>query len=786
MHFGQTLAANQIPEWKSQYVDFRHGKKLIASLDKKLTESQQGNWDLPPPALPQAPQNGNVPQHSRREVNDQSPLLDFTPSGLYDTARTPHSQPHSQPYSPADLESVRKQVKREFFKWVSEQTRRASGFYAAELADASEKLGILTMQFAHFDIHRQEHREEKKRMNAQHQKTSSFFSNLDMPSLPESLQRHQLFDTLRHPRKRVISRRTAHTSDFNNKDDHVGYYQAKSMLRNSMITFYHSLVQLREFRQLNQTAVRKIVKKFDKQLHFDTLAKYTEETHDLSLRSGQRLEEIVLSVEQLFSKEFTKGNHKLALELLGARFYQSALPHNGPVMFSAFFIGAALPLIILAIWAALGHLHTFPQESDYLLQMYGGFTLLAVMFVGVGFCMLTWHQYRINYPFIMDLDTTTTLDYREYWVLPGLFVLGLALFGWLTFNTSQSFHRYYPCLFLGLAVAVLIVPTKRFLQGNTRQWLMHSLWRLLLSGFYPVEFRDLMLGDLMCSLTYTMSNMELFFCVYATPHWWSGAGSQHAQRCTSTHSRAYGFLACLPGIWRFLQCWRRYADTLDWFPHLLNAGKYTFNVLYNMSLSIARIDNGNMGLRAMFIVFALINGIYSGAWDVLMDFSLVPSAKPRDVLVYPRWTYWCAMASDFIMRQNWVLYVIFWGNHRILIGFIVGLIETTRRVIWLAYRVENEHAANIARCRAFKELSLPYDDVRPEITSPEEAQTEPEPHQPSHSSTWAGLSRRNSRLGSISGSPRTAVSPRVAFAHTNDFQRKKPTLKDDEDEDDDD
>ena len=30
-------------------------------------------------------------------------------------------------------------------------------------------------------------------------------------------------------------------------------------------------------------------------------------------------------------------------------------------------------------------------------------------------------------------------------------------------------------------------------------------WRLLLAGLYPVEWRDFYLGDMFCSLTYSMS-----------------------------------------------------------------------------------------------------------------------------------------------------------------------------------------------------------------------------------------------------------------------------------------
>ena len=35
--------------------------------------------------------------------------------------------------------------------------------------------------------------------------------------------------------------------------------------------------------------------------------------------------------------------------------------------------------------------------------------------------------------------------------------------------------------------------------------LNHIQWRLLLAGIYPVEWRDFYLGDMFCSLTYSMS-----------------------------------------------------------------------------------------------------------------------------------------------------------------------------------------------------------------------------------------------------------------------------------------
>ena len=70
-----------------------------------------------------------------------------------------------------------------------------------------------------------------------------------------------------------------------------------------------------------------------------------------------------------------------------------------------------------------------------------------------------------------------------------------------------------------------------------------------------------------------------------------------------------GFLAALPPIWRALQCIRRYRDTKNVFPHLVNCGKYTMSIMTATLLSVYRIDGTQANLSA-FIAFASINAIY--------------------------------------------------------------------------------------------------------------------------------------------------------------------------------
>jgi len=80
-------------------------------------------------------------------------------------------------------------------------------------------------------------------------------------------------------------------------------------------------------------------------------------------------------------------------------------------------------------------------------------------------------------------------------------------------------------------------------------------------------------------------------------------------QCNSSHSQLMGFFGALPPIWRALQCIRRYYDTKNVFPHLVNCGKYTMSILTAVLLSCYRIHGSQTNL-SLFITFASINAIY--------------------------------------------------------------------------------------------------------------------------------------------------------------------------------
>ena len=589
--------------------------------------------------------------------------------------------------------------------------------------------------------------------------------------------------------------------------DDVPYTVAKKKLKTALQEYYRGLELLKSYALVNRTAFRKINKKYDKALQVRQSGQCMMQKVDRAhFVKSDLLDNYMMSVESMYASYFERGNHKMAVNKLRKKLRPSDF--TGSVFRNGLFLASGLALGSQALVYA-DKILTQKKSAQlstvvgFLLQIYAGYFLALTLFLLFCLDCKVWSLSRINYIFVFEFDTRHNLDWRQLSEIPCFLVFLEGLIMLLNFEVWPTVENpmflHWPILLIALTAAVLFLPL-RTLYYRSRSWWLYSNFRLILAGIYPVEFRDFFLGDMYCSLTYAMGNIEVFFCLYAR-----GWSSLSTVQCNSSHSRWLGFLACLPGIWRALQCLRRYHDTRNFFPHLVNCGKYGCTILFYMTLSIYRIEETTAN-RGLFIAFATINSIYCSIWDILMDWSLGDPTAPnpflREVLGYKRpWIYYLAMVIDPILRFNWVFYAGFVEElqHSALLSFFVSLSEILRRGMWTLFRVENEHCTNVGRFRASRDVPLPYEVSEHEeeyaqdqstavsnlsaptatTTSADVSSTRPVAggSAPQSPQPTPGSLRRRPTLADTGGTPTIRALARVggvlAAAHAQDYERKR-------------
>ncbi|KAI5364980.1 Putative SPX domain, Syg1 family protein [Septoria linicola] len=580
----------------------------------------------------------------------------------------------------------------------------------------------------------------------------------------------------------------------------VPYRAAKRKMKLALAELYRGLELLKSYAILNRTAFRKINKKYDKCVDANPQLQYMDDKVSKSnFVTSELPEQLMSTIEDLYARYFEKGSRKVAVSKLRTKI-ERAGDYSGAVARASALLTAGSVFGIQGLVRGAELLFDADQAkatfTSYLLQLYAGYFMMVFLSLLFCACAGMFNKFQVNYQFIFELDNRQALNWLQLLEIPAFLYFLLGIVMWLNFDVQaggNTMFIYWIVVLVGLAVASFFLPAPVFYH-KARIWFIATIWRLLFAGIYAVNFRDFFTGDMLCSLTYSIGNIEVFFCLFVGGNWNTPAV------CNSGHSRLLGFLTCLPGIWRTAQCFRRYYESRQAFPHLANLVKYLCTIAQYFTLSIFRIDQ-NYKTKAVFILFATINGTYCSIWDLFMDWSLGdPHAKHkflRGTLAYRKhvWVYYLAMIIDPILRFNWIFYVIYASDsqHSSIVSFLVSFSEILRRGMWTLFRVENEHCTNVEASKASRDVALPYklsgqestdrlihspaeqvsdDDASPPATEFDPT-TIPGDLVPNQNST--GKSAHPRKLGSPDIKPKPAKSPYPSAQSKHDDRRQAGT-----------
>ncbi|KAK0584116.1 hypothetical protein LWI29_007805 [Acer saccharum] len=461
--------------------------------------------------------------------------------------------------------------------------------------------------------------------------------------------------------------------------------KAEELMTQAFVVFYQKLRLLKSYCFLNQLAISKILKKYDKITSRNASKAYLKMVDNSYLGSSDEVTKLMERVEATFVKHFANGNHRRGMNTLRPK---AKRERHTITFFLGTLFGCSVALLIAVIVSVHARdVFNSPGRHQYmdnifpLYSFFGYIFLHLLMYAGN---IYFWKRYCINYSFIFGFKQGTELGYREVLLVSS--VLAVLTFGGILSNLDME------------------------MDPRTRNF--EAITEIVPLALLVVTLPDFFLADQLTSQVQALRSLEFYVCYYG----W-GDFKRRSNRCRGNDlfDIFYLVVAIIPYWFRFLQCIRRLFDEKDGMS-FLNALKYFSTIVAVSTRTIYELKTGQT-LLIMATASSIVATIANTYWDIVMDWGLLRRSSRnhwlRDKLIIPnKSVYFIAMVLNIILRLAWMQTVLGFREasflHRTALTAVFASLEIIRRGIWNFFRLENEHLNNVGKYRAFKSVPLPF------------------------------------------------------------------------------
>ncbi|CAG8435090.1 2931_t:CDS:10 [Ambispora gerdemannii] len=644
MKFAKVLQAELVPEWRIEYIDYKHLKKLLKRVEKaheyektaKISRKpvlSYENRTLRSEGPIQAPGELNYRTWSMSSIPGMKPLIERVSTRFRASFSSPPVHYRNDIHRSVTLDNLMDHVnddERVFFEKLDEELETITKFYKREEAKAAKNFEILKAQYKKM----RELRKKQRSQDGRSVPIALVKRSIDGLSMSVRTNKIQSENAMASSPAKLIEQEKS-LVDFDYRD-------ARKKIKKAVFEFYRGTELLKNFKVLNKYGFVKILKKFDKLAGWKGGYIYMQKVNDSYFVTSKELDRIIKETENFYADKFEGGRRSEAMDKLRLpdKLHQI---HHLSVWRAGIYMGISLVLIV----QVFGYIFRSKIDDawDIILRIYGGFLppiLLPLLF---GLNLILWTKERINYKFIFEFDLRENLDYQQYFE-----------------------------------------------------------FRVFFSSFFPVEFRDFFIADCLNSLSYTFFTMGIFGCAYKNE--WNDLQGCTADigkfLLLATLPPFWRLLQCLK---RFLDTEKKYplhlANAGKYMSSILVI------IFASLHRSFVEQPSWGVILIISQCINSLYTFSWDVMMDWSL-FQPSDNIFLRDELGFSQKSvYYFAIVSNFILRFSWTMNY-YYKDHDSLILFLIGFAEMLRRWQWTFFRVESEHIINCDKRRAIKEVTLPF------------------------------------------------------------------------------